>query len=228
MALGQMVAGVAHEVNNPLNNMLVAVREMESRLEREDHLSEKNRQYVEMIERNGRRIQGIVGQLRDFARPSGFELVPISVNQVIDDALGFFRTRFRHHDIELLTELAAGLPKVMGDANRLQQVLVNLIVNAEDAMDGQSEPKRLRIVSRLVDQGVEVMVCDNGRGIPEEIVEAIFDPFFTTKSPNQGTGLGLSISKSIMDMHEGEIRVTRGPEGRGTCFTLRLPAKRGS
>lgn len=225
MALGQMVAGVAHEINNPLNNMLVAVREMEGRLEREDLLSEKNRQYVEMIERNGHRIQDIVSQLRDFARPSGFELVPISINRVIDDALAFFRTRFRHHDIELVTDLADALPDAMGDANRLQQVLVNLIVNAEDAMDGQSDPKKLTVTSRPAGHGVEITVCDNGRGVPEEIVEAIFDPFFTTKSPNKGTGLGLSISKSIMDMHEGEIRVARGAEGKGASFTLRLPGR---
>ena len=225
MALGQMVAGVAHEINNPLNNMLVAVREMGGRLEREELLTKKNRQYVEMIERNGRRIQGIVSQLRDFARPSGFELVPVRLNQVIEDALAFFRTRFRHHNIELEIDLAEGLPSVSGDANRLQQVLVNLIVNAEDAMNGQGDPKRLTVTSRRCGESVEVTVADNGCGIPEEIMEAIFDPFFTTKSPAQGTGLGLSISKSIMDMHEGDIRVKRAAEGQGTCFLLTLPVR---
>ncbi|HEX9732732.1 MAG TPA: ATP-binding protein [Thermoanaerobaculia bacterium] len=227
MALGQMVAGIAHEINNPLNNMVVAVREMAARLDNEGTLSPKNRQYVEMIERNGGRIQGIVGQLRDFARPALFERVPLAVNQVIDDALAFFRSRFRHHDVEILTELAQDLPPVAGDANRLQQVLVNLIVNAEDAMEGQSEEKRLTIASRRRGERVEIDVCDTGCGIPDEIAEAIFDPFFTTKPPNQGTGLGLSISKSIMDLHEGEIRASRAGGGRGACFTLTLPAAGG-
>ncbi len=226
MALGQMVAGIAHEINNPLNNMLVAAREMGARLEREDALSEKNRRYLEMLERNGRRIQGIVGQLRDFARPSSFELAPVDVNRLIEEALAFFRSRFRHHGIEIATDLAEDLPAVMADANRLQQVLVNLIVNAEDAMESQNEPGRLAVASRRTGGGVEITVADNGGGIPEEIVEAIFDPFFTTKAPTKGTGLGLSISKSIVDMHEGEIRVGRGhEEGRGTRFTIVLPAR---
>jgi len=101
-------------------------------------------------------------------------------------------------------------------------VLVNLIVNAEQAMEGQAEP-RLRLEVRPGEAGwAELVITDNGCGIPEEIVDVIFDPFFTTKSPNQGTGLGLSISKSILDMHEGTIRVSPGPEGKGTSFTIAL------
>lgn len=222
MALGQMVAGVAHEINNPLNNVLVAVREMASRLEREGSLTEKNRQYAEMIERNGQRIQRIVEQLRDFAKPTGFELRPVPLAEVVDDALGFFRTRFTNHNIVLRTDFAAGVADVLVDANRLQQVLVNLIVNAEEAMEGQAE-RCLSLEIRAGDPGwAELVVTDNGCGIPEEIADAIFDPFFTTKSPNRGTGLGLSISKSILDMHEGTIRVSSGPEGKGTSFVIAL------
>ena len=233
MALGQMVAGVAHEINNPLNNLLVALREMGHRLEREELLTEKNRRYVEMIERNGERIRGIVQSLRDFARPTSFEKVELDLNAVIDDALDFFRTRFRHHDIDLDVELADDLPSISGDAGRLQQVFVNLIVNAEEAMETQSEPRRLRIRSRRVETpGVpsesgpiaEVEIEDTGPGIPDEIIDAVFDPFFTTKAPNQGTGLGLSITKSIVDLHAGEIRVGRGADGRGARFVLRFEA----
>ncbi len=233
MALGQMVAGVAHEINNPLNNLLVASRELENRLRRVGALDEKSGRYAEMIERNAGRIGGIIRQLRDFARPSGFESVPVDLNAVVDEALDFFRTRFRHHDIELRVELADGLPRISGDAHRLQQVLVNLIVNAEDAMKEQSEPRFLRVVTRrAVPHGaeaprVEVQITDNGCGIPEEILEAIFDPFFTTKAPNQGTGLGLSISKSILDLHDGEIRVAKGEQGRGARFTLSFPILQG-
>ncbi len=222
MALGQMVAGVAHEINNPLNNALVAVREMASRLEREGSLTEENRQYVDMIERNGHRIQRIVEQLRDFAKPTSFELCPVPLAEVTEDALAFFRTRFTNHNIVLETSFADGLPDVLADANRLQQVLVNLVVNAEQAMEGQAE-RRLTLVIRPGEPGwAELIVTDNGSGIPEEIMDAIFDPFFTTKSPNKGTGLGLSISKSILDMHEGTIHVSRGPEGKGTSFTIAL------
>lgn len=236
MALGQMVAGVAHEVNNPLNNMLVSVRELAARFERVessqlkddtevfDKLKKKAGQYLEMAERNGLRIQGIVEQLRDFAKPSTFALVASPINRVVEDALGFFRTRFHNHNIVLVTELAEDLPQVSVDTNRLQQVFVNLIVNAEEAMETQPE-KVLTVSTRAADGGdVEVLVTDNGSGIPEEIIDVIFDPFFTTKSPTKGTGLGLSISKSIMDMHEGTIRASRGPGGRGTTFTLRFKA----
>jgi PAS domain S-box-containing protein len=222
MALGQMVAGVAHEINNPLNNVLVAVREMASRLEREDTLTDKNRQYADMIERNGHRIQSIVVQLRDFAKPTTFERRPVALASIVEDALAFFRTRFHNHNIILHTDFAADLPDVMADANRIQQVLVNLIVNAEEAMEGQGECSLELFTAAAAPGWAEVHVTDTGSGIPEEIMEVIFDPFFTTKSPNKGTGLGLAISKSILDMHKGTIRVARGPEGKGTRFIIAL------
>jgi signal transduction histidine kinase len=143
---------------------------------------------------------------------------------VIRDALRFFARRFRSNNIVLAEELAVDLPQIFADASRLQQVIVNLIVNAEDAMEEQEEPKEVRVESFAVatDQ-VGLAISDSGCGIPDEIKEAIFDPFFTTKPPNRGTGLGLSISKSIVEMHGGSILVEPNPQGRGSQFRIALP-----
>lgn len=223
MALGQMVAGVAHEINNPLNNMVVTIRELGYRLERSGRLEDKERGYLDIVERNAERIRSIVVRLRDFARPGKFRREPLDLNAVLRDSVSFFEDRFRHHGIAIEMRLAEDLPRVPGDGTRLQQVFVNLIVNAEEAMEGQAEPKEIHLATRRLETGrVEVRVRDTGSGIPDEVADAIFDPFFTTKAPNKGTGLGLSISRSILEMHEGTIEIVKMPE-RGTCFRLELP-----
>ncbi|HEX7181467.1 MAG TPA: PAS domain S-box protein [Thermoanaerobaculia bacterium] len=223
MALGQMVAGVAHEINNPLNNMLVAARSIRDRLEPSNAFSERERDYFSMIERNAGRIGEIIRLLREFARPAEFTRNPLQIRRVIEDSLTFFRTRFLHRDIYIEIDLPNDLPSVLGEERRLQQVFVNLFVNAEDAMEGQSEPKKIRIEGRSAPERVIVEVSDTGKGIPDEIREAIFDPFFTTKDTNKGTGLGLSISKSILDLHRGSIEATSNPAGRGARFVIGLP-----
>lgn len=225
MALGRMVAGVAHEINNPLNNMLVAERELEERLRAADVLDERTERYLDMIERNGERIRAIVERLRDFARPDELHMAPLSAVQVMRETISFFGDRFRDRQIELHIDLPEGLPKILGDATRLQQVFVNLLANAEDAMEGQSEPKTIRVLAAARPEGgIRVSVTDHGSGIPDGIVEAIFDPFFTTKDPTRGTGLGLSICRSILEMHHGAISVEKSPDVRGTAFHVDLPA----
>lgn len=223
MVLGQMVAGVAHEINNPLNNILPAVRDLHSSLERQQALSERNQKYLSMIERNGERIQKIVRQLRDFARPREFRRDRLSLNAVVRDALAFLETRFRNQDIQLILELDPELPDVLGETTRLQQVLINLLVNAEEAMEGQQEPKEIRILAQPVPPDrVFLQVSDSGPGVPREMRDVLFDPFFTTKGPSKGTGLGLAISKGIMDLHEGTIELVDRPEGRGACFRIEM------
>lgn len=226
MALGQMIAGVAHEINNPLNHILLAAREIEEDLG--SHDPQILADYFTMIQRNGRRIRQIVDQLREFAKPTEFSRQPISLNAVVHDALTFFATRFRNNDIALIEDLAADLPPILGDASRLQQVLVNLVVNAEEAMEDQIEPKEVRVATRRISpERVLLTISDTGSGIPEAIKEAIFDPFFTTKPPSRGTGLGLSISRSIIDLHDGTISVDRRVADRGTRFHIELPCARG-
>jgi PAS domain S-box-containing protein len=223
MVLGQMVAGVAHEINNPLNNILPAARDLRSRLERQEPLEERSRFYLETIERNGERIQRIVRQLREFARPREFHREPLSLNAVLRDALAFLETRFRNRNIHLVLDLDPDLPEILGEPSRLQQVLINLLVNAEEAMEGQEERKEIHIVSKAEPPGrVALLVTDSGPGVPPEMRDVLFDPFFTTKGPSKGTGLGLSISKGIMDLHEGTIELVDRPGVRGACFKIEM------
>lgn len=223
MALGQMVAGVAHEINNPLNNMLTATRGIRDRLEPGGVLSARERDYFDIVERNADRIGEIIRLLREFARPAEFTRSPLSIRKVVKDSLTFFQTRFLHRDIEIEIFLPDDLPNVLGEERRLQQVFINLLVNAEDAMEGQSGPKKIRIEAWPVSGRVVTAVSDTGIGIPDEILDGIFDPFFTTKDQNKGTGLGLSISKSIVDLHGGSIRAAANPAGRGARFEIELP-----
>lgn len=223
MALGQLAAGVAHEIKNPLNNMLLAVRGIQERLEPGGTLSAQDRDYFEIAERNADRIGELIRLLREFARPAEFTRKPVQIRRVIEESLTFFRTRFRHQDIDIEIDLPDDLPPVLGEERRLQQVFVNLFVNAEDAMEGQSEPKRIRVEARSAPDRIVLAVSDTGSGIPDEVRDAIFDPFFTTKDPNKGTGLGLSISKSILDLHEGRIAAVPNPAGRGARFEIELP-----
>ena len=230
MALGQMTAGVAHEINNPLNNLFTALRGLEEQL---GPAAEPVREELAILERNSQRIRTIVSQLRQFSRPSDISRVPLSLNAVVRDALAFFATRFKNRNIELTMSLAGDLPEILGDSVRLQQVVVNLVFNAEEAMEGQKEKMAIHLETRHeahLESGGRVVleVIDSGPGIPEELREVIFDPFFTTKPPSQGTGLGLAISKSILELHEGTLGVTECPDGgRGACFRVELPVPSG-
>ncbi len=230
MALGQMTAGVAHEINNPLNNLFTALRGLEEQL---GPGREPVKEELAILDRNSQRIRTIVAQLRQFSRPSEVHKVSLSINSVVRDAMGFFASRFKNRSIELQMDLADGLPTILGDSVRLQQVVVNLAFNAEEAMENQKEPMVLRLSTRAERRpdGSELVVLeveDSGPGIPEELREMIFDPFFTTKPPSQGTGLGLAISKSILELHEGTLSVGTGRGGRGALFRIELPALAGN
>ena len=225
MALGQMTAGVAHEINNPLNNLFTALRGVEEQL---GPAAEAVREELAIVERNSQRIRTIVAQLRQFSRPSEISRVPLSLNTVVRDAMAFFASRFKNRNIELTMSLAPALPEVLGDSVRLQQVVVNLVFNAEEAMEGQQEKMAIHLATRTESEKTVILeVEDSGPGIPDELREMIFDPFFTTKPPSQGTGLGLAISKSILELHEGSLSVSTGKSGRGALFRIELPAHAG-
>ncbi|MCP4663544.1 MAG: response regulator, partial [bacterium] len=223
MALGEMVGGVAHEINNPLNNVTSAAHNLREDLQTESSLTESRSRLLDIVGRGCQRITDLVNRMKDFGSPSNDLMEPLSLNEVIEDSASFFATRLANHGIELVVDLQPDLPLVWGDTKRLQQVFVNLLTNAEQALEGQEPPQQIFLETMAAGpRRVRACVTDSGCGIPEEVREAIFDPFFTTRPSRGGTGLGLSICKSILDLHQGKIHVTGGPGGRGTTFHLIL------
>ena len=163
----------------------------------------------------------IIRHFRDFSRQSAGRLAPVSLNRCLADALGMLSEQLRLRDIAVLTDLATDLPPVRGDANQLEQVLVNLIGNARDAMAAAAR-RELRLRTYGANGSVVAEVADTGCGIALEHQNKIFNPFFTTKEVGEGTGLGLSISHDIVERHGGRIEVQSAP-GAGTTFRVVLP-----
>jgi two-component system NtrC family sensor kinase len=215
-SLGQMAAGVAHEINNPLGGILLysnlVLEEMDP--------TDQSRQNMEKIIYQTERCKKIVQSLLDFARTPSGDLSRLDVNHVILTSLNLVKDQSIFHGIEVKTELADDLPPVMGDLSRLEEVFLNLFINATDAMCGRGT---LTITSRLSSSGVvKIAISDTGKGIDKAYLPHIFEPFFTTKDPGQGTGLGLSITYGIIQKHGGFIDVVSEP-GTGTTFTITLP-----
>jgi two-component system NtrC family sensor kinase len=218
-----MAAGVAHEVNNPL----AAIGELAGLIE--DHIDPdfiSDHPHGALFADNLRKIQehvdrarGVTHQMLGFARRMEPRQDTVNVNAVVEDALSFVDREAAFNDIALERRLAAGIPLIQTDQSQLQQVMLNVLENATDAVGPGG---RIVVSSRLQGNMIELTVADDGPGIPLAIQESVFDPFFTTKDPGEGTGLGLSISHSIMQQLGGSLSFDSRP-GRGTTFFIRLP-----
>jgi len=219
-ALGGMAAGVAHEINNPLGGILLY-----SNLVLEDIPEDSPaRENMEKIIYQTNRCKEIVQNLLDFARTPTGEMLPLNINNVIKTSLNLVKDQAMFHGIEIDTRLAENLPEVIGDKSRLEEVFVNLFVNAADAMKGKG---KLTITTTPgTNNSVKILVSDTGTGIDEEHLPHIFEPFFTTKEPGRGTGLGLSIAYGIIRKHNGAIDAESEP-GKGTTFIIFLPVYMG-
>ena len=218
-AMGQMLAGVAHELNNPLTAILGA-----SELVRErPGVDEMTRKQLEMTHRQARRAARIVQNLLEFSRPASPQKKALDLNAVIERTLQLHEHSLRRNAIEVDFHPCPGLPVVVGDASQLIQVFLNLLNNAEQAIREIRPSGRIQI--RLVREGSRVLAAveDDGAGIKPEVLPKLFDPFFTTKRPGGGTGLGLSICLSIVREHGGDIEAESLPRG-GAAFTVSLPA----
>jgi PAS domain S-box-containing protein len=217
-ALGTLSAGLAHEINNPLGIITsraeVALMEAAGKDIPKQLLDD-----LKVIEKHAHRAARIAQGLLSFSRQTAWRLVPVDANQVVEETLLLIEKQLLREQIALERCLASDLPKVMGSPNHLQQVLLNLITNARDAM---TVGDRLRVESRMSRDGarVQIVIADTGKGIPAELAERIFDPFFTTKAG--GTGLGLSISYGIIKEHGGTLEV-ESEVGKGATFTIGLP-----
>lgn len=217
-ALGLLISGVAHEINNPLAGILGFA---ELSLRRELHA--KVRGYLEKIQVQGERIRRIVQNLLTFARPHAPERSSVRLNELIGQTLDLRAYDHSVSRISVETSLAADLPKFAGDPHQLQQVLMNLIINAEQAMKATAGAGTLKISTRVGSGAdIELVVEDDGPGIPPEHLSRLFDPFFTTKAVGEGTGLGLSLVLGIVRDHHGTIRAENRPEG-GARFRVTLP-----
>ena len=230
VALGQMAAGMAHELNQPLTAISVIAEGTQLLLkqgieiEPEAHLEWSGDLLVQV-----ERMSNLIKHLRLFARDrSGEPKTEVAINGVVHDALQMIDAQLQNHGIELELELADDLPLVLANGHRLEQVVLNLVANARDALDEKEEGERhVQIRTRCEEEEEEAWIVleveDTGGGISEEHQQRLFQPFFTTKDPDKGTGLGLSIAYAIAKDHGGTIEC-HSEKGAGTLFRVRLPA----
>jgi two-component system NtrC family sensor kinase len=223
-AVGQLAAGVAHEINNPLTGVLSYGSFLLKRVEDKPEFKED----LEVIVRETKRCREIVKGLLDFARQSPPEKHACDTAEIVERAVRIVHTQLAAHGVELKKNLPTDLPKIHADANQLQQVIVNLMLNANDAIGERGGT--IGLTTNVVSSGdagqsqakqVEISVSDTGCGIPAADLQRIFDPFFSTKGP-KGTGLGLAVAWGIVEKHNGRIEV-ESEVGKGTTFRVLLP-----
>ncbi len=232
-SIGELAAGVAHELNQPL----MVVRGITQLLNRQIGKGrigiEEISKQLEPVGRNTKRMMNIINHLRTFSRQSKAEFYPVDVNMVIEESFLMIGEQLRVRNIDLIKDLDPDLPKIKGDTNQLEQVVLNLITNARDAITGKNgehsvdaqQSETIEIVTSRIaadNNFIGIKVRDTGTGIEEKDLNSIFDPFYSTKEVGKGTGLGLSISYGIISDHSGKIEVSETSPG-GTIFSIRLP-----
>ncbi len=241
VGLGQIAAGVAHEINNPLGGILLYSNLVLEELPEDNRAGREN---MEKIIYQTNRCKGIVQNLLDFSRTPSGEMLPFQINNVILTSLNLVREQSMFLGIKIDVQLADDLPEVKGNRSRLEQVFLNLFINAADAMGGegkltitttlfsrfsdstedgsvQTETERICLLAST--KTVKISISDTGKGIDRAYLSHVFEPFFTTKEPGKGTGLGLSIAYGIIQRHDGFMDV-ESESGKGTTFTIFLPA----
>jgi len=219
-SIGELTTGIAHELNNPLNNISLLTGNVIYKLQpsgtREAVVSN-----LTLIQEQVKRAATIINHLRTFGRASSQQMEPVSLNEAIRTPVSFVTDLMRLAKITVQLDLSPQEPLVLGNRIRLEQVFVNLLTNACDALK-HADTKEVSISTRIREVGVEVVFRDTGCGISEEVLPRVFDPFFTTKPSGDGTGLGLSISYGIVKEHHGDIEA-ESSAGKGTKFVIRLP-----
>ena len=220
--VGELTTGIAHELNNPLNNIGLFVENAIDRLQfgvaDRTCILDELRTAVEQV----RKANQIISHLRTFGRVAPVSRVPVRINEVLGRAVSLIREQLRLRQIEVLLGLCPEDPVVVGNAIQLEQVFVNLLTNARDALE--EAPRKLIYIESAVAGGlVRLVFHDTGPGIPPDLRQRIFDPFFTTKEVGEGTGLGLSITYGIVKEHGGSIALAKGESTEGATFVIELP-----
>ncbi|MCG3150046.1 MAG: Sensor histidine kinase RcsC [Verrucomicrobiae bacterium] len=217
-ALGQLTAGVAHELNNPL----AVIMGYSQVLAKQTESNPKLKGDIIKILRESERAAKIVRNLLTFARPREPQMLTVDINRLIANILEAYETEFENAMVHVQTALAPDLPRTVADPHQIEQVLANLVINAIQAMGNSTAGRSLTVGTEVCERMIRVTISDTGPGIAPEVVSKIFDPFYTTKSPGKGTGLGLSISHSIIHEHRGRIWV-QSELGHGATFVIELP-----
>jgi DNA-binding response OmpR family regulator len=236
--LGEMSAGLAHEINQPLGGISLVAKHLRKLMEREALSKEEIDSGLRDIEVSVKRMSKVIQHIRTFARQDTLHFTEVDVSETIDSALSLLGEQLRLHEIEVLLELNPALPRIVGEPYQLEQVWINLIANARDALDEKEKgisdgicqianyKKRLKISTIYATESeipcLEVWVNDNGVGLTKEQKEKAFEPFFTTKEVGRATGLGLSISHGIIENHKGRIEM-ESKEYEGTTVRVTLP-----
>ncbi len=216
-AFGQLGAGIAHEIKNPLAGIL-AVTQLTKRKSEDGTPLRKN---LDLIEKETKRCKSIIDNLLRFARQEKATLETIEINPVVEDAIAIVNHQLELNQVKLRRELGESLLPIRGNANQLQQVVMNLMINAQQAMDGA--PGVITVSTAISESGsLMLRVADDGPGMSAEVMGKIYEPFFTTKRSGKGTGLGLSVSFGIIEDHGGKIAV-ESELGEGTTFTISMP-----
>jgi len=228
--LGEMASGIAHELNQPLSVIKTASSFIIKKLTKNEHIeAEILLTMLSKTDSNVDRATRIINHMRQFARKSDMELERVKLNDILKNAFEIFSQQLKLREIEVIWNMEENLPFIKADPSRLEQVFINLLLNARDAIEAlhQSSPhrptdKRIVLTTSYDENKVTVEVCDTGAGIPKHLLNKIFEPFFTTKEVGKGTGLGLSISYGIIRECGGEIRV-KSEQDKGACFIIEFP-----
>ncbi len=234
--LGEMSAGLAHEMNQPLGGIALITANLYKLLEKGKLTDEELKTSLDDIDSSVKRMSKTIQHIRIFARQDTLKFMQVEINETIDSAMGLLGEQLRLHEIEVVREFRSNLPKIDGEPYQLEQVWINLISNARDAMDEKGKRitngrlriedyRRKLVISTIYDsdsKGVEITFTDNGIGMSEERREKAFQPFFTTKEVGKGSGLGLSISYGIIENHKGKIKL-ESKNGEGTKVSIILP-----
>jgi len=214
-ALGRMAAGIAHEINNPLAGILLFSSRMRKKVKEEGPIKEG----LDVIVREAQRCKGIIQDLLEFSRDEEPEKANANMNEILEKALGILENEFRLHHISVEKNLSGEIPPILLDVNLMQQVFVNLLINAVEAIQ-KNGVISIKSYVNADSKSVFVEVADTGAGIRPDDMAKIFEPFFSTKS--NGTGLGLAVSYGIIKQHQGKIKV-KSDAGQGSVFTILLP-----
>ena len=214
--LGQLSAGIAHEIGNPLAGISSIVQLLQRKTN-----DDTTNEYLAILRENIDRISKKVRELVDFSRPPKYEEVYVDLTGIIKTAIGIVKYDKRVKNVNFETDLSPDLPSIRAVADQLLQVFVNILINALDAVKGEGI---ITVKSRNDDESIYIEICDNGCGMSEEVLDKIFEPFFTTKEVGKGTGLGLSVSYGIIKKFHGDIKAT-SKENEGSCFKIILPTE---